>query len=320
MADVTAAPETLPSSVEAGEPDLLAEIWSTMSWLWDYQLIEVSGAWLTPGKIVIAIGAIILGLLVASILSRHLVHMILRRLQITEGAAQVIQQILFYIMITVVFLIGVQIAGLPLTAFTVIGGALALGVGFGSQNLVNNFMSGLVLLVERPVRIGDLVEVDGAGGRVIHIGARSTTISNYSGVAHMIPNSTLLENRLTNWSLKDDLVLVTVTVGVAYGSDIQRLEMVLLGCANSNDEVVTQPVPEVLFQEFGDNALVFDLLVWIHARTGIQRQRAASALRFGIDAACREHGITIAFPQRDVHLDVTSAIPVRMVPPAQGDS
>ena len=191
----------------------------------------------------------------------------------------------------------------PLTAFAFISGALAIGVGFGAQNIVNNFISGWILMWERPIKIGDFLELGDVKGTVESINTRSTRIRRVDGVHLLVPNSYLLENTVTNWTLVDQLVRTTVTVGVAYGSDVTRVTELLKQAADDHPKVLKSPERVVLFDDFGDNALVFDMNVWIHATAEGGLRGIRSDLRYRIDRLFNDAGIVIAFPQRDVHVD-----------------
>jgi small-conductance mechanosensitive channel len=193
-----------------------------------------------------------------------------------------------------------------------LGGAIAIGVGFGSQNVINNFISGLILLAERPVRVGDLVEIDGLQGSIEQIGARSTRLKTGANLEIIVPNSKFLENSVTNWTLSDTRIRTSVAVGVDYGSPTREVARLLQQAAEANPNVLRQPEPLVLFQGFGDNTLNFEVLFWISTRTTTHRLRVESDIRFAIDDVLRAANITIAFPQRDVHLDTSRPLEIRL--------
>ncbi|MEH6637556.1 MAG: mechanosensitive ion channel domain-containing protein [Halioglobus sp.] len=192
---------------------------------------------------------------------------------------------------------------IPLAAFAFISGAVAIGFGFGAQNIVNNFISGWILMWERPIKIGDFLELGEAKGTVESINTRSTCIRRVDGVHLLVPNSNLLENTVINWTLLDKLVRTTVRLGVAYGSDVQLVTELLKQAAKEHSDVLTDPPYSVIFDDFGDNALIFDLNVWIYAISDRSLRVIRSDLRYRIDALFRENDVVISFPQRDVHLD-----------------
>jgi small-conductance mechanosensitive channel len=191
----------------------------------------------------------------------------------------------------------------PLGAFAFVSGAIAIGVGFGAQNIINNFISGWILMWERPIKIGDFLELGDVRGTVESINTRSTRIRRVDGVHLLVPNSTLLENTVTNWTLVDDLVRTSVRVGVAYGSDVQKVSDLLNLAAAEHPDVLKEPAANVIFDDFGDSALMFDTNVWVHAEAERGLRLIRSDLRFRIDALFRENDIVIAFPQRDVHVN-----------------
>jgi small-conductance mechanosensitive channel len=191
----------------------------------------------------------------------------------------------------------------PLAAFAFISGAVAIGFGFGAQNIINNFISGWILMWERPIKIGDFLEMGDVKGTVESIDTRSTRIRRVDGVHLLVPNSYLLENTVTNWTLVDQLLRTTVRVGVAYGSDVKLVTELLKKTADDHPKVLDNPASNVIFDDFGDNALVFDLNVWILTATEGGLRGIRSDLRYAIDELFAEAGIVIAFPQRDVHLD-----------------
>jgi small-conductance mechanosensitive channel len=191
----------------------------------------------------------------------------------------------------------------PLGAFAFISGAVAIGFGFGAQNIINNFISGWILMWERPIKIGDFLELGDVRGTVESINTRSTRIRRIDGVHLLVPNSYLLENTVTNWTLVDQLVRTTVRVGVAYGSDVNRVTALLNQAAHDHHAVLKEPAKSIIFDDFGDNALAFDLNVWVYAGSESPLRAIRSDLRYSIDRLFRENDICIAFPQRDIHLD-----------------
>jgi small-conductance mechanosensitive channel len=182
----------------------------------------------------------------------------------------------------------------------VILGTLSVGIGFGLQNVVNNFVSGLILLYERPIRVGDVIDVGTATGTVTHIGIRSSTIKTFQGAEVVLPNSNLVSNQLTNWTLSDQVRRVDIEVGVAYGSDVAKVQEILLLAARASVDVLSDPAPISLFTGLGDSALNFQLRFWT-ARSD-RYLATASEVRQGIVEKLDAAGIAIPFPQRDLHV------------------
>jgi small-conductance mechanosensitive channel len=284
--------------------------------VWTHTFAVVDGVPITVGSLALAILVLGFGLWVARAGSRLLARMATRRMRLDAGGATAIETLSYYVVIVAFLLMALRVVHLPLTAFAVLGGAIAIGVGFGSQNVMNNFISGLILLLERPVRVRDLVEVDGNHGTIERIGARSTQIRSTDGRHIVVPNSFFLENNVVNWTLSDDLIRAKVKVGVIYGSPTRLVEELILRVIGQNSQVLKEPAPVVIFEEFGDNSLDFDSYFWVTARSPMEVRKVQSQVRFAIDDLFRQHGLVIAFPQRDVHLDTARPLEVRVI----GDS
>jgi len=279
--------------------------------IWNQPLLNLGGGTpLTVGHVLIAIAVFTVGLIASAWLAR----MIARRLKKTSMAPDnvaVLQKLTFFIFLAIVFLITLSLLRVPITALTFVSGALAVGVGFGAQNIFNNFISGWILMSERPVRIGDFIEIAESRGVVEHIGNRSTRVRRIDGVHIMVPNSQLLEQPVINWTLVDRNIRTQVNVGVAYGSPVRLVEKLIYQALKDTSDVLEDPAPVVAFAEFGDNALVFEIFFWCVISSGERELRLVrSDLRFRIEELFRENNITIAFPQRDVHLFPTGPIEI----------
>ena len=241
-------------------------------------------------------------------LMKKLAHIATYRLRASGASADTIHLFkrLFYIIAGAILIVTtLDVMNVPLTAFAFLSGAVAIGVGFGAQNIINNFISGWILMWERPIRIGDFLEVDGARGTVETINTRSTRIRRVDGVHMLIPNSKLLENTVVNWTLIDNLTRTSVRVGVAYGSDCKLVARLIEQATQQQEDILTEPKPVVIFDDFGDNALMFETFFWVNATKERDLRVIRSQVRFTIDELFAEHDIVIAFPQRDVHLDGT---------------
>lgn len=273
--------------------------------VWDTELASLEDRPITIGKVATALLLLIGGLVFARLLSTWLVRATARRMSLEEGATAAFQSLSYYLLALIFLLIALRSANIPLTVFTILGGAFAIGVGFGSQNIIANFISGLILLVERPIKVGDMIEIDSSLGRVEGIGLRATRVRTFDNIHIIVPNSAFLERNVVNWNLRDDIVRGRVEVGVAYGSPTRTVEQLLLQAAEEHRLVLDDPAPTVLFTNFGSDALEFRLFLWVHARNVLDRVRIESELRYRIDELFRESEIVIAFPQRDVHLDTT---------------
>ena len=227
----------------------------------------------------------------------------LTRTNMDRGAREAMATISGYLGVAISLLVSLSIAGVEFGNVAIIAGALSVGIGFGLQNIVNNFVSGLILLFERPIKTGDWIIVGNTEGYVKKISIRSTQIQTFDQADVIVPNSDLISGQVTNWMLRDVRGRIRIPIGVAYGSDTMLVQKLLLDIANQNPVVITDgssPEPKVLFISFGDSALLFELRVFIQNID--KRFQAASDLNFAIDAAFREHNIQIPFPQRDVHI------------------
>jgi small-conductance mechanosensitive channel len=290
-----------------------AEIWAAAVEIWNYPLVTVAEGPITVGKIVSGLLLLFIGYVLSRMIARLFGTRFLPRMKVTPSAAAALQSVLFYLLVVIFGIIALRVVNIPLTAFTLLGGALALGVGFGSQNIINNFISGLILLVERPIKVGDLIQLDDLYGNVEHIGARSTRIRTGSHLEIIVPNSSFLENNVVNLTLSDDRIRTVVKVGVIYGSPTREAARLMAKAATDHGQVLAKPEPIVLFTDFADNSLNFEIHFWIKMRTMMERLRIESDVRYMIDQAFREAGLVIAFPQRDVHLDTAAPLEVRLL-------
>ena len=275
--------------------------WTEIFGVFTKPLFQLGQTWISLATMV----EFIVVLLVVVLFSRVLRHLLRRRVlvhtKLDVGLQYAIARIVSYVALVLGLLIGLETLGVNLSSLTVLAGALGVGIGFGLQNIVNNFVSGLIILGERPIQIGDRVDVGGTMGDVIRIGARSTAIVTNDNITIIVPNSEFITGRVTNWSIGDPKVRFRIPVGVGYGSDPRVVEKLLLEVAAANPHVLRDPAPSVRFVEFGDNALNFELRVWsleMVSRPGALR----SELNFAIWETFKQHGIEIPFPQRDLHV------------------
>jgi len=281
--------------------------------IWNFQLTAIDGRPLTVGKVTIALLVLLVGVPIAKVVIRRISHRLFTRIGLEPGAAAAFQTLALYAVVVCLAVFALWVSEIPITVFALAGGAIAIGVGFGSQNVINNFISGLILLAERPIKVGDLIEVGDTFGEVESIGARSTKIKSFDNFHIIVPNGAFLEQNVVNWTHSDNLVRVHLQVGVAYGSPTRQVEEFIRQAVGELDQAVIPPEPTVLFEDFGDSALIFEALFWIVMRRPTDRRRALSDVRFRIDELFRENGIVIAFPQRDVHLDNLQPLQVRLL-------
>lgn len=284
----------------------------SFSAIWEFQLFQVGNFVYTVGQFILLALLLIFGYgfskLIENIFSRRLTKTKLR-----PHAIQTLQRLLFYTLIVGVILAALGLLHIPVTAFAFLTGAIAIGVGFGAQNIISNFISGWILMGEQPVRVDDFIEIDQYTGVVERIGNRSTRIRRTDGVHLLVPNSQMLERVVVNWTLIDHQIRTTVRVGVAYGSPPRRVAELLEQVVCSQPDVLSDPPPRVIFEDFGDNALIFDSIFWCRVGGERELRQIRSNIRFMVSELFAAEHITIAFPQRDVHLDNLSPLEIKLV-------
>ena len=276
--------------------------WTEILGVFTKPLFQLGQTWIslaTMVEFVVVTGVVLL----LSRLVRHLLRTrVLARTKLDIGQQYAIARIASYFVVMFGLLIGVETVGVNLSSLAVIAGALGVGIGFGLQNIVSNFVSGLIILAERPIQIGDRVDLgNNTVGKVVRIGARATHVLTNDNIMVIVPNSEFIAGRVVNWTHIDPRVRLRLSVGVSYTSDPHRVEKLLLEIAEGNPNVLKDPAPTVVFKEFGESSLTFELRVW----SGDMAHRPGtleSQLNFAIWDKFKENGIEIPFPQRDLHL------------------
>jgi small-conductance mechanosensitive channel len=246
-------------------------------------------------------------IIIERIVQKQLIRRFLSRTKLQPSLQFGLSRIIGYTLIAVGFYVAFQLVGVDLSSLAIIAASLGVGIGFGLQNIINNLVSGIIILAERPISIGDRIEVAGVAGRVTKIQLRSTTVVTNDNITMIVPNADFISNTVTNWSHGDPKVRIRVPVGVAYGSDLKLLQRLLLEAAAEHPKALRDPSPVVLFTEFGDNSLNFELGVWTQEMTAAPIH-FTSEMNFIIEQKLRENDIEIPFPQRDLH--VRSGLPV----------
>lgn len=279
----------------------------------DFRLWAIDNHTVTVENALVALLIFICGILISRALSGLLKRRLTSSQRINENSALIIYKLLYYFLLVCVLLFSLRVLNIPLTAFTFLGGALAIGVGFGTQTIMSNFISGFIIMAERPIRVGDLIQLEDRFATVEEVGVRCTRIRTAENVHILVPNSKFLDQSIVNWTLSDKQVRVQITVGVVYGSPVREVERILLQAAAAHNDIKKEPEPYVRFSDFGDNALIFDLYFWITMINLYERKRISSDIRFYVDEHFREAGIVIAFPQRDIHLDTLKPLDIRLV-------
>jgi potassium-dependent mechanosensitive channel len=264
---------------------------------------------------VLLLAATLLGLLVvASALTNLLRSRVLQVTGISLAAQEAIAVLSKYTLILLGTVVVLQLWGIDLSSIALIASGLGIGVGLGLQGLVKDFVSGLVMVFERPVQVGDFVDFGEVKGTIARIGSRSTEIRTLDQVSIIVPNSRFLDAEVINWSHGNPVSRIRLPVSVAYASDPQQVKGALLEACKKNQEILTTPAPQVFFLGFGDNALKFELLVWIAQPS--RQMVIKSDLFFAIEASLRHHGLEVPFPQRDLHLR-SGGLPIDLTPETQ---
>ena len=265
------------------------------------QLWEGEGYAVTVGKLIIAILVFLSSFFLSSFGSNLLKRRLLKRVNANITAVNAIQRIVFYILWVAFALIALNIVEIPLTAFAFMGGAMAVGIGFGMQNIFNNLISGFIVIFSRPFKVNDIIEVAGATGRVEDIGSRSIRIRTWDGFDVVLPNRYFLENSVTNWTGSDMKKRELLKVSVAYNSDTRHVEELLNEIVKGHSKILKDPAPAVIFKNFGENALEFEIYFWIDLKqaTGM---KVASDLRHHITAVFKREKVEIPFPQRVIYM------------------
>ncbi len=297
--------------------------------LWHYELFSVSDTTRVDGRSVTvdygvtvgkSIGVLVLffvGWALAWGLSRLTIGWLVRRLRLSDALGRVMQRWVLTLLVLAVLVVVLKVARIPLTVFAFLGGALAIGVGFGTQNIIKNLISGVIILLERKIRVGDIVTIDSVSGTVTAVDLRATTVRGFDGINAIVPNSLLLENRVSNWSIGSPTVRRSLLVGLSYGQDARRACDVLLACARAHTDVLALPEPEVLYDDFGADAQSLRLQFWVRLGGPLAGPTVDSDLRHAIAEAFAAAGFGIPFPQRDVHLDLKQPLQIRQDRPGR---
>jgi len=244
-------------------------------------------------------------------IGRWISERLLGRTKIDPAARYAIGKVSQYVVLILGFIIILQSVGIDLTTLNILAGAVGIGVGFGLQNIANNLISGLIILFERPIKIGDRIQVNDVHGAVTKIGTRSTTVLTNDNIAIIVPNSKIISENVVNWSHNDENVRIRIPVSVAYGSDVRKVEQLLLAVAHGNRDVLPDPAPTVRFLAFGDSGLHFEILAWTMTLTH-RKGKLISDLNFAIYESLKRNNIEIPFPQRDLHIR-SGELPIRQM-------
>lgn len=276
---------------------------AALSSIWDLlqkPIFTVGGEGISIISFFYFLVVITVSIVLSRLFNRFMRRNIYSKTEIEQGAQYTLSRLIRYGAVTIGFLIGLQMIGFDLSILAVFGGLFGVGIGFGLQNIFSNFASGLILLLERPIQVGDIVEIDGVLGKVEEIRFRVAIVNTYDNESIIVPNSDLVSKQVTNWSYGGDTsVRLRIPIGVDYGTDIEKVEDILLDISQEQERVLEDPPPQVFFKEHADSSLNFELRVWIaHPKDRID---VRDAIRRRIDKRFNQAGIGIPFPQTDVH-------------------
>lgn len=291
--------------------------------VWQFELFVVEDSSVVDGKSVTVDRGVTVGKSIGALLLFALGYLIAARIIGFAGRRAVaagsdparVKTIRRWTLATVavgLLLLTLNIVRIPITVFAFLGGALAIGVGFGTQTIIRNFISGMIVLMERRVQIGDTIQIDGVTGTVTSVDLRSTTVAGGDGLETIVPNSMLLEQKVTNWTLSSRSVRRSVSVGVAYGTPMRAAAELIESTAKRHGNVLADPAPFVLFEDFGESAQVLTLYFWVDVKASVPAMRVASDLRFMLEKQLAEAGFAIAFPQRELRVDTSRALRVEV--------
>jgi len=282
------------------------EIMNTLSRILSFKLFELKQTPVTVLSVVMFIVMIAAFYLLSKFLNRIVLKRILARFGLDKGIQYTLTRIVHYLIMITGLVVAFQFVGIDLAGLTVIFGLLSVGIGFGLQNITSNFISGLILLFERPIKVGDRVTVGDIEGDVTSINMRSTTIQSLDNISIIVPNSEFISSTVTNWSYGDLKIRLKIEVGVSYSSDLDTVMKALLEVAGENKEILKDPEPVVLLSSFGDSSWDMVLVVWLGDPKKFYLTR--SAINCAIVQKFRDYGVEIPFPQRDLH--VRSPLPL----------
>ena len=294
--------------------------------IWNTELFTLSDSVIVNGQVVQSPSPVTLGMLASALAilvvggiasshaSRWLRARVTTRMQLDANTGAIVEKFTHYILLITVCLIALAVVRIPLTIFALLGGAAAIAVGFGAQQLVNNLLSGIILLFERPIRIGDQIDVGTFSGTVTAIGSRCCKLLRLDGVEILIPNSVILQGTVVNHTLSDTHARQEIQVGIAYGSPVEKAMGLILGILETHPDVLKTKQPRVFFNNFGADGIELRALFWVDQRTPEACTRVPSEIRLAIYKSLEAAGIALPFPQRDVHLDTPRPLQVEVLP------
>jgi small-conductance mechanosensitive channel len=276
--------------------------------VFQYHLFQINQTWITPSSLILFTLMILIFYILSRFLQKIVIKNVLSRFQLDNGTKYNLLRVSHYLIMIVGIVVAFQFVGIDLTGLAFIFGLLSVGIGFGLQNVTSNFVSGLILLFERPIKIGDRVTVGEIEGDITAINMRSTTIRSLNNITIIVPNSEFVSSQVVNWSHGDPKIRLDVEVGVSYNSDLDTVIRSLEEVAQESPQVLKDPKPEVIFSNFGDSAWNMQLRIWLEQPYEYYRIR--SKINCAIVRKFRDNGVEIPFPQRDLHIRSSTQIPL----------
>lgn len=281
--------------------DTNGNIWEWLEKILNENLISLGDSKLTIGLVLTLILSFVALFVISEWVRRFLVKQVLKKTQIANGTKESIGTMVKYLIIVGGFFSILQTNGIDLSAFGVLAGAIGVGIGFGLQNITNNFISGLIILFEQPIKVGDRIEVGDVSGDVVKISARATTVVTNDNISIIVPNSQFIDSAVINWSHNEHKIRFNFPVGVSYKEDPEKIKSILIDIAKANPGVLENPLPDVLFDSYGDNSLNFNLRIWTSDYVN-KPKVLQSQLYYTIFKRFTAEKIEIPYPQRDLHL------------------
>ncbi len=273
-----------------------------------YPLLNINGQEVTFGKILVSLIFLTAGIILSKTIIKIISQKLLYKVIDNESAVYAIENLTFYVLVIFFFLVALQVANIPITVFTYAAGAAAIAIGLGSQKIVYNFISGIIILIEQPIKKGDYVRVGDVFGKIEEVGTRATKINSANNKHLILPNSRMIEENIENLTHHNRKIKAQVKVGVQYGSDINLVKRLLIESSKENIATLKSSEPIVLFEKFGENSLDFTLLFDVTLNNFLDERRITSKVREAIDAKFKKHEVVIAYPQRDVHVHLPKEI------------
>jgi potassium efflux system protein len=278
---------------------------------WNIELYVIEDNPVTVRKVILAILIVVIGLLLIKFFTRSLQQKIAQRFDIEMNTAGAIKRMVSYFFMLMIVLFALRTVNIPLTAFAFLGGALAVAIGLGSQNIFSNFLGGFVIVFQKPIKENDIIEIEGKTASVQEIGSRFTRLKTFDNIDILVPNNYFMNNIIVNWTNTDKIIRGKITIGVSYSSPVRIVESLLHQAMKENLKILTKPAPFVLFSAFGESALIFDAFFWVDMYYGF-KGAVESELRFRIVELFQANSIKIAYPQKDIHIDSLSAIELKI--------